>query len=448
MDAHEITTRLPPRREDEPASLRQDIVDEILDHLQCGLRRELLVQGGDEASAKERVLDRFGDPREVARKLWYQAMWSQIMSQRIVVGSALFSMLVCTALVGVLIWVMQQQQQANAAMLQQIVKLIPQPAPATEPLQSRGARKSHLRLKVTRETEEGAPAKISYLTVTKQPELGQQAGENGNALSFSVDESGIADCGLTPPGRFEATIRTALGESTRVMFTIPSDEDHIEHIVVPDKLAEMTNVVFRIQDFPEGLVTHSMGLVMRVRPRGSRLFFKHAWSPTGRWPGLPLPLLLLTNQTDGLQMLTEPDATSSSFSENNAWTVVFDDSIRRGKWEPPREWSLPSGSYSVQFGLMNNGNGEQRPWMYLDGSGKAVSGAWLRGLTQFVAEPGKVNEWTILLPDTVSMCIRDPMRLPDVVDPSSFNQGGGMGGGMQGGGFGGGGMGGGGGGFF
>ena len=99
MHADEISNRLPPLRDDEPATLRQNIVDEILDHMHVSLRRELLVNGGDESGARQRVLDKFGNPQEIARRLWFQAMRSRIMTQRIAIGTSVFSVLVCVALV-------------------------------------------------------------------------------------------------------------------------------------------------------------------------------------------------------------------------------------------------------------------------------------------------------------------------------------------------------------
>ena len=83
------------------------------------------------------------------------------------------------------------------------------------------------------------------------------------------------------------------------------------------------------------------------------------------------------------------------------------------------------------------------------GMGTTHSNVWLRATGKFIAQPGILNEWTIQLPDYVSMCISDPSKIPQTMDPASNvtsgqgGMGGGMGG-MGGGGFGGGGMGGGG----
>jgi hypothetical protein len=79
-----LSAELPAPRDDEPGGLRDDILDELADHLACAYRRELL-RGADTATARQRVLERFGDPAALARRLWFDAMKGKIMSQRILV---------------------------------------------------------------------------------------------------------------------------------------------------------------------------------------------------------------------------------------------------------------------------------------------------------------------------------------------------------------------------
>jgi hypothetical protein len=91
----DIADELPAPRDDEPSSLRQDIADELADHLHSSFVRELH-RTPEETSAKQHVLDRFGDPRRVARQLWFDAMKEKIMSQR--VNLALSSLLTVACL--------------------------------------------------------------------------------------------------------------------------------------------------------------------------------------------------------------------------------------------------------------------------------------------------------------------------------------------------------------
>lgn len=94
---------LPAPRDDEPPQLRGDIADELADHLHCAYRREVL-KDGDEESARQRVLDRFGDPKKLARRLWWQAMWSRIMGQRLLAGLQWMVSLAAVTLAGAVFW--------------------------------------------------------------------------------------------------------------------------------------------------------------------------------------------------------------------------------------------------------------------------------------------------------------------------------------------------------
>jgi len=116
----DILADLPPPLDDEPASLRRDIADELGDHLASAFHREL-VKSADEDVAKERVLERFGDPRRIARQLWWQAMWSRIMLQKISIGLQSVLVVALIALVVVLVQMQAHQQQlaADAALLRQ-----------------------------------------------------------------------------------------------------------------------------------------------------------------------------------------------------------------------------------------------------------------------------------------------------------------------------------------
>jgi hypothetical protein len=81
----DLLADLPPPDDFEPSSLRDDIRDELEDHLQCAFRREVL-RDGDEPAAQTRVLNRFGDPKQLARRLWWQAMWSRVMGRKLLAG--------------------------------------------------------------------------------------------------------------------------------------------------------------------------------------------------------------------------------------------------------------------------------------------------------------------------------------------------------------------------
>ena len=68
MYFHEtLAADLPPRRDDEPDGLRDDIVDELADHLACAYRRELMCA---DSPPPGNVSWTGLDPAAVARRLW------------------------------------------------------------------------------------------------------------------------------------------------------------------------------------------------------------------------------------------------------------------------------------------------------------------------------------------------------------------------------------------
>src|SRR5438034_440348 len=101
-DRDTISAELPPPRDDEPAGLRRDIVDELADHLACASRREFL-RGANAGEARRRVLDQFGDPAAVARRLWLDAMKGKVMAQRVVIATCVVVTLASLSLAG-LMW--------------------------------------------------------------------------------------------------------------------------------------------------------------------------------------------------------------------------------------------------------------------------------------------------------------------------------------------------------
>ncbi|HVW01451.1 MAG TPA: permease prefix domain 1-containing protein, partial [Planctomycetaceae bacterium] len=123
---------LPAPRDDEPPHLRQDIHDELADHLQSAMERELR-QTTDEGAARERVLERFGDPRRVARKLWQDAMWEKLMSQRILVAMAGMILVASFGMFWMTWTIAQQGREMNAALVARLDRLDQQPAAANNP---------------------------------------------------------------------------------------------------------------------------------------------------------------------------------------------------------------------------------------------------------------------------------------------------------------------------
>lgn len=239
----DLTAKLPPPRDDEPESLRRDIIDELADHLQCALHRELLKgsagapveAGASEAAARDRVLWHFGNPAHLARRLWWDAMQEIIMSQRILLAASIVAAS-AASIVCVLAWqafgslrdhqsaVMAQQQAANERIVEQLATLLDRQQtangdllsalverPAASPAAETGWQ--HLRIRVV--DDQGAPQQLS-VTVQGTAMAGGELSE-----SVGTDAEGVADFGQLPPGEYRATCYLSdLGLSSSTKFLL------------------------------------------------------------------------------------------------------------------------------------------------------------------------------------------------------------------------------------
>ncbi len=117
----DISARLPEPRDDEPPELRRDIADELADHLHCSMTRERLSDDTGPSRSEEEIieaaLERFGDPGQIARRLWWDAMKEKIMAQRFLMALALSAAVACLVSVAVLVWLVGISREAQSALL-------------------------------------------------------------------------------------------------------------------------------------------------------------------------------------------------------------------------------------------------------------------------------------------------------------------------------------------
>jgi hypothetical protein len=405
LETDEITNGLPPRRDDEPPSLRQDIVDEIRDHIQCSLRRELLVGRGDENQARQRVLDSFGNPHVVARRLWFQAMWSKIMTQRLVIGSLVCSMVVSATLivmVGFLIERMDQQQRDqqafNIALIDKMGSLISSPAAAAVP---RDPNWNHLQIRVTIGTKDGPPAAGVRININRWPRIGENLTETASREKLvMVDSLGVADCGDVPPGRYYINVISVLGESTSMEFIVRPSVDHVECITVPASVPELTKVSLQVEGIMPGpklkqmLVGHFYSLDRDVAGR--------TWSVNGDMLGSSILLIAIdTDRRLWVAELAKDAAVSLS-------TLSLPDLVARANWhllDSTKQFDLPANHYGVNFcGISLNVDAPigSSKWRKSIGS-DLYRLPDARGNTdwqwqKFTAKPAEVNRWSINFP--------------------------------------------------
>jgi hypothetical protein len=213
-----LTGRMPRYREDEPAGLRQDIIDELKDHLAAGLQRELL-RGGDPATAHARALEQFGDPAAVARQLWLDAMRGRIMAQRVLIGTCALVAAASLLSVGILWQELKQARRITAdqaaaqvaeasARQEETLKQLRAVAESVNRLQAPNL--SDLHLALLDDTVEQRPVVGASVVITCLSE------EPHKRVNRTSDASGNVIFGSMPPGgyQFEIARRWAAGSMT------------------------------------------------------------------------------------------------------------------------------------------------------------------------------------------------------------------------------------------
>jgi len=217
-----LSAQLPSRRDDEPPGLRQDILDELADHLACAYKRELL-RGAQSDEARRRVLEQFGDPAAVARRLWFDAMKGKIMTQRLLIGTCLLLIVISGAALALMrqqsVLAQRQIAEANAQLAhalaqsqatnQEMLKQLQKMADAVQPGQSPDW--IPVSFKLTQQTAEGPPAVGYGVSLGRAAEI-SPGGRAGTGLEYPPltevvhrvsDGNGLVDFGVVRPGDWQ-----------------------------------------------------------------------------------------------------------------------------------------------------------------------------------------------------------------------------------------------------
>ena len=249
----------PAPRDDEPPGLRQDILDELADHLACSYNRELL-RGANPGEARRRAIERFGDPAAVARRLWLDAMRGKIMAQRVLIATCLVVMAACIGIVG-LVWnqanraaaeanraaaavadanrhlaeVLGQTQSTNQEMLRHLQAMAKPAQPAKSddwiPVQF-----------VLKMDDPGGPPAVGYKVILGR---GRNGTNKDEAIHRSTDVNGLADFGVVQPGDWEFSIHAGPWHSTGGLNVIPG-RSIVKQIVCPKAPPDPVQVKVRL----------------------------------------------------------------------------------------------------------------------------------------------------------------------------------------------------------
>jgi hypothetical protein len=226
--ADDTDEAFPPRHPREPGGLRQDILDEIADHLECAAEREAECGGENdtEDAAWRRVLERFGNPDAIARKLWWDEMRETVMREWIQTGVVV---VVAIVVVVFMTLVMRQMNTANQAVLEALKSN----ATAVNPLVT-------LKVKVTRGTEDGPPAEGVSVSVS-----GAAFGEYQANFGGTTDALGKAEFGPVQPGQYQFTLMdrvSTLSSSTTAVPVFAGKDPKEIAFVAPDVVPREVNL--------------------------------------------------------------------------------------------------------------------------------------------------------------------------------------------------------------
>ena len=252
----DLLADLPAPHADEPPTLRQDIADELADHLKCAAQRESF-HHLDPAKIERRVLARFGDPRKIARQLWFEAMKEILMSQKILLGFVGLLTMIAAIACG-LVWslardfqtaakesqaataeLLKQGRDANQELLDQNQKMMQQmTALANRPAEAVTTPDwNPLKVRVVKNDKAKTPAK-GFGVALRGPHFsdaeasgGSRSG--GNSVTITTDENGVADFGLVRPGLFQGNVNAPWGESDSFEVTVKPGNPTERVIIAP-----------------------------------------------------------------------------------------------------------------------------------------------------------------------------------------------------------------------
>ncbi len=338
-----VSAELPAPRDDEPAGLRQDILDELADHLACSYNRELL-RGSKPVEARRRVIERFGDPAALACRLWLDAMKGKIMARRMMIATCLVVMTASLSMAGVMWRQTAQAQRESARAVAEAVRLMADQNQKAETGQqellkqlremsetvrsTKSLEWNPVTFKLIEESTDRPPVAGAEVTLTEQQAGAGPGGGFGptEVVTRTTDRSGIADLGVVRPGEYTFHITRSWDQGSEVtsgQFKIEPGSRIDRRVICPKVPLERVPVRVRL-DWPADLAKENLtffaafGLepmrreelawtISDVRrddpsrgPRGRRIPGAGAWRPATR-------LVLLGPGTSTAQVLPSTD---------------------------------------------------------------------------------------------------------------------------------------------
>lgn len=209
MSTPDLSAKLPPPHDEEPAQLRSDILDELQDHLSCAVDRErrrleLNDQPTDQTNVWTAVIERFGDPSALARRLWFDAMKGRLMTQRVLLGAVgILLILVSLSLWRSFFYTPQPfiDEKAMAAIIERVRKdVVANPVVTSQDL-------IPVKYRLVQSTADGPPMVGQAIHLRQNAQAANTVSRLGE-ISEVTNSDGIADFGNLPYGTYTMWIET------------------------------------------------------------------------------------------------------------------------------------------------------------------------------------------------------------------------------------------------
>lgn len=448
MEWHDdLAAGLPAPNPDEPKTLRQDILDELADHLTCAARQEALraeldteSETPDEQTIVERVLARFGNPRRIARRLWFDAMKGRLMMQKLTAGLAAIAAV--AAIAGcVLLWsalnstrdVLQgtrstletmaaqsredrkESQKADAAMLAQMEKL----AEESKKVSYRSGW-NPVSFKLVSD-DEGKPL-TDYTVILNGNPYGERL---GGQFTLKSGDDGRADFGLVRPGHYLVSVTSPWHYSRSMQVLVRQGKATEMTVRCPTRRAERAR--FKVQfALPEDLAKRRVAAFVSIlQPRLkageaiwtfpqqdpalliSSRFGSHQvvnWRGSGAGGGYPhgIPPITYFDKPHGPNGIL-------GFFDIGRWEIQTIEDV--GAWTLPHKVQtlaivLPTDSDSSTDGVapvVQGAAGGGQPWhifilAYISYGKRRPLGLFSDNPPTFTPQAGKENVWKITVP--------------------------------------------------
>ncbi len=277
--------------------LRQDIADELADHLQSAALRESITHS-DPQEVERRVLRRFGNPKKIARQLWFDAMQEKLMMQKLTLALVTLAAIASATACGVMLTfgmkANEELLKQNRQMMEQLTALVNR-----EPEGPNLMEWVPLSVQLKQQNEKQSPA------------AGFKIKLYGHAISTSEetmlqeqpDKAGLAKFGLVRPGTYTIALAAPWGQKLRKEIVVKPGAAHTEIVNCPAGLPQPEQLK-PVVKWPKELKDQDVALIAKVSLSCETTIDENVWTEIKQYYLLIRPDGRLAKYADGIQTLS------------------------------------------------------------------------------------------------------------------------------------------------